>query len=133
MALATKEDFEARYGSGDERVTPLLEDASALILSEVASASAEWVTAEEPETVPPVVKAICIEVAYRAWSNPDSLSSEQLGEHTQAWADRSGQALRLTAAESRIIEREAGISSLVSVPLENPFPHHRRSWFEPFE
>ena len=68
-----------------------------------------------------IVKAICVEVAYRAWSNPDSLSSEQLGQHTQAWSDRSGQALRLTPAELRILEREASVSSLVSVTLESPY------------
>jgi hypothetical protein len=127
MALATKKDFEARYGAADERTEPLLEDASALILSEVsaasASASAEWATADDPkaEAVPAIVKAICVEVAYRAWSNPDSFSSEHLGEHTQAWADRSGQALRLTPSERRILEREASVSSVVSVTLESPY------------
>lgn len=121
MALATKKDFEARYDSADGRVEPLLEDASALILSEVAGASAEWATEAEPKSVPAIVKAICVEVAYRAWSNPDSLSSEQLGEHTQAWADRSGQALRVTPSELRILEREGEVSSLASVPLESPY------------
>jgi hypothetical protein len=121
MALADKKDFEARYGAGDERTEPLLEDASALILSEVSGATAEWATVADPKEVPAIVKAICVEVAYRAWSNPDSLSSEQLGEHTQAWADRSGQALRLTDAERRILEREGAISSLVSVTLESPY------------
>lgn len=121
MALATKEDFEARYGAGDDRVEPLLDDASALILSEVSGGSAEWVTEATPKSIPAIVTAICVEVAYRAWSNPDSLSSEQLGQHTQAWADRSGQALRLTPAELRILEREASISSLVSVTLESPY------------
>jgi hypothetical protein len=121
MALASKKDFEARYGAADERTEPLLEDASALILSEVTGASAEWATEAEPKSVPAVVKAICVEVAYRAWNNPDALSSEQLGEHTQAWADRSGQALRLTPAELRILEREGEVSSLVSVTLESPY------------
>ena len=121
MALATKKDFEARYGAGDDRTEPLLEDASALILSEVSGASAEWATETEPKSVPVIVKAICVEVAYRAWSNPDSLSSEQLGQHTQAWSDRSGQALSLTPAELRILEREASVSSLVSVTLESPY------------
>lgn len=123
MPLATKQDFEARYGQADDRVEPLLEDASALILSEVSGSEADWVTETdpEPEAVPGIVKAICVGLAYRAWSNPDALSSESLGEHAHAWADRSGQALRLTDAECRILEREAGISSLVSVTLESPY------------
>lgn len=123
MDLATKQDFEDRYGQADGRVEPLLEDASALILSEVSGGEADWVTNDGP--VPAVVLGICVSVAYRAWSNPDALSSEALGEHTQAWADRSGEALRLTEAERRVLERESGVGSFRSLTLESPYSGSR--------
>lgn len=120
MALAAKKDFEARYGQGDDRVESWLDDASALILSELSGAEAPWVTEDSVEA-PAVVKAICVSVAYRGWSNPDAFSSEALGEHTQAWADRSGEALRLTDAELRVLEQAAEISSFQSITLESPY------------
>jgi hypothetical protein len=121
MALATKDDFEARFKEADDRVDSLLEDASSLILSEVSGSEEKWASDPDSNPAPGIVKAICVQVAYRAWSNPDALSSEALGAHTQAWADRSGQAVRLTDAECRILEREAAVSSLVSVTLESPY------------
>jgi hypothetical protein len=120
MSLATKKDFEVRYGEADERVQGWLDDASALIISELAGAEAAWLS-EESATVPKVVIGICLSIAYRGWSNPDALSSEALGAHTQAWADRSGDALRISPGEMRVLEREAGISSLQSVTLESPY------------
>lgn len=120
MALATRQDFEARYGEGDERVEPLLEDASALILSEIAESDAEWVHVGDAE-VPQAVIGVCLAVTYRVWSNPDALSSASLGEYSQAWADRSGEALRLTNAERRIIKRAAGMNGFVAATLESPY------------
>lgn len=121
MALATKSDFEARHGEADDRIESLLEDASALILSELADSEAEWVTSEDAE-VPAAVVGVCVSIAYRAWSNPDALSSASLGERSQAWADRSGEALRITDVELRILEREAGVlSSMQSLTLESPY------------
>ena len=119
MLLASIDRFEARYGDSDEKAEQLLEDASDLILSEVAGSTEGWLTDETK--VPSVVAGICVTVAYRAWSNPDSLSSESLGQHTQAWADRSGEALRLTASECRIVRREAGLGSFNSLTLESPY------------
>lgn len=120
MALASKADFEARYDEADARVEPLLTDASALIRSELTGGSAAWLADEEAD-VPDIVVGICVSVAYRAWSNPDALSSEALGVHTQAWADRSGEALRVTPGELRVLEREAGISSIGEITLESPY------------
>lgn len=121
MALASKADFEERHGATDERVEPLLDDASSLILTEVESSEAEWVTEEEPKSVPAIVTAICVEVAYRAWSNPDALSSESLGAYTQAWQNRSGSVFYLTKAEKRMLRRAADVSSVRSVILETPY------------
>lgn len=121
--LATIEDFEERHGGLTESdktlVTALLADVSALIEAELDEVPASW--SGEEAVIPPVVKAICIQVVYRAWSNPDALSSEQLGQHTQAWADRSGQPIHLTAAELRVIERATGSNGFVSLTLESPY------------
>jgi hypothetical protein len=121
--LATVEDFEKRHGALTESeqtlVTELLADVSALIEAELDEVPASWF--EGDPVIPSVVKAICIQVAYRAWSNPDALSSEQLGQHTQAWADRSGQPIHLTAAELRVVERAAGSDGFVSLALESPY------------
>lgn len=117
-ALATKEDFEARHGAGDDRVEALLDDASALIRSEISGGFAEWVREDEPKSVPGIVKAICIEIAYQAWNNPDRLSSERLGEHVVSWqGSSSGQVLEVTDNQLRILRREAGKSSFRSVQM----------------
>lgn len=121
MALATKEDFEARHGAIDDRAEALLEDASSLILEEASGSELDWVKGVEGPEIPTVIKAICVEMAYRAWANPDALSSESLGQHTQAWADRSGEAMRMTKAERRIIRRAAGLGSVQSVTLASPY------------
>jgi hypothetical protein len=118
--LATLQDFEERHGPADDRVDALLTDAASLILNEVAGSEAEWVT-DSSVDAPAVVVAICVEVAFRAWSNPDALSSQSLGAHTQAWADRSGEALRLTKEEKRTVRRAAGCSSLRAVTLKSPY------------
>ncbi len=130
MALAIPQDFEARHGAGDDRVGALLEDASALIVSELANSSAEWVTNPEPAQVPQIVKAICVEVAYRAWSNPDRLSSERLGEYVASWQGSASETtLQLTNKELRTLRRAAGESSFRPLRLHArmPFSHEGES------
>ena len=125
MALATTSDFEARHGAGDGRIEALLDDASALITGELRNSSAKWVTEPEPEPkeVPPVVKAICVEVAYRSWSNPDRLSSERLGEYVASWQGSASETtLQLTSKELRTLRRAAGESSFRAVRLHNRMP-----------
>lgn len=121
MALAENKDFEARHGAADDRVEHLLADASALIAEEVVGSTAGWARGEKEAEVPATVTAICVEMAYRAWSNPDALSSESLGQHTQAWADRSGEAMRVTKAERRVIRRAAGLGTFQSSTLASPY------------
>lgn len=120
MELATLQDFEERHGPGDDKVEPLLRDAAGLIADAIQGAPALWVSDPSAE-VPDAVVGVCIAVAYRAWSNPDALSSEALGAHTQAWADRSGEALRLTKAEERIVRRAATRSTFQSATLISPY------------
>ena len=119
--LATTDDFESRHGQDDGRVEPLLEDASALILEEVEGSVAEWVTEETPKSVPTAVVATCVEVAFRAWNNPESLSSEALGEYTRAWQNRSGVVFYLTKDEIRRVRRAAGLGTFSEVTLESPY------------
>lgn len=123
MAFATIGDFEVRHGAladeDAERIEALLADASSLILSALQGATELWVI--DGDEIPSAVVGICVSIAYRAWSNPDALSSASLGEHAQAWADRSGQALRITDDERRIVRLLAGIGSFRSVTLESPY------------
>jgi hypothetical protein len=120
MELASLQDFEERHGAGDDRVEALLTDAAGLILNEVRGSTAAWV-GDESADPPAVVVGICVEVAYRAWSNPDALSSESLGAHSQAWADRGGEALRLTKQERKDVRRSAGLGSFQASTLSTPY------------
>jgi hypothetical protein len=127
MALATVDDFEARHGGGDSRVSALLEDASALILSELARSNAKWITDPEAQA-PQIVKAICVEVAYRAWSNPDRLSSERLGEYVASWQGSASETtLQLTQQELRTLRRAAADSSFSAVRLDACMPFAQES------
>jgi hypothetical protein len=124
MALATKEDFAARHGalaSGEEAlVTALLEDASALIALEVPPAA--WLAEDFEGDVPAGAKAICIQVAYRAWENPDGIAREQLGAMARTYRGTDqADALWLTKSEARLLRKAAGISSVQSVPVETPY------------
>lgn len=124
MALATVENFEARHGelsSGDESVVAaLLEDASALIAVEVPAA--EWVADDFEGDVPQGVKAVCIQVAYRAWENPDGIAREQLGAVARTYRGTDqADALWLTKNEARLVRKASGVSSVQSVPVETPY------------
>ncbi len=124
--LATTEDFEVRHGPlvGDEadKVEALLEDATALIGLELAGSDVAWLKDEPEEEVPAGVKAVCIQVAYRVFSNPDSVAREELGAvaRTYRGTDQSD-ALWLTQNEARLIRRAAGTSSITSIPVETPY------------
>jgi len=126
MALATLEEFEARHGVlGDEEfatVEALLDDASAFISGELSSSEAAWLEEGSDEPVPGVVKAVCIQVAYRAWSNPDSVAREELGARavTYRGTDQSD-ALWLTKNEVRLVKKAASVSSIKSIQVETPF------------
>src|SRR4249919_1205902 len=107
MALATIGDFEARHGplesTEEERVETLLEDAEGLVEAELGLVPEEWA-----KEVPSAVKAVCIQVAYRAWANPDSIAREQLGEVARTYRGTDqADALWLTKNEARLIRRAA--------------------------
>jgi hypothetical protein len=124
MALADKSDFEVRHGplasDEEERVEALLEDAEALVELELGVFPEAWVG--EPSEVPAAVKAVCIQVAYRAWENPDSVAREQLGEVARTYRGTDqADALWLTKNEAKLVRRAAGKSSLTSIPVETPY------------
>lgn len=127
--IAELSDFEARHGDVDDedRVSVLLGDASALILAEVDGSEAEWVEAAIAEAsgfeFPQEIVSVCVEVAYRAWSNPDALARAEVGDVSTYW--RSGlppDAIYLTDRERRVIHRGAGTSSFRAVTLASPYP-----------
>ncbi len=124
--LATTEDFEVRHGplAGDEadKVEALLEDASALIGLELVGTEVAWLEENSEEIVPAGVMAVCIQVAYRAWANPDSVAREELGAvaRTYRGTDQSD-ALWLTQNEARLLRKAVGASSITSIPVETPF------------
>lgn len=124
MELAELSDFEVRHGplasDEEDQVEALLEDAEALVELELGAFPEEW--AGEDAEVPAAVKAVCIQVAYRAWANPDSVAREQLGEVARTYRGTDqADALWLTKNEARLIRRAAGKSSLISIPVESPY------------
>ncbi len=124
-ALATTENFEARHGlltdAEREVVEHLLDDASAFIRAE-AGGDTDWVADDFDGEPPPVIRAICLQVAYRAWRNPDGVAREQIGEIARTFrGDDQSDAMWLTKNESRMIRKAAYGSIVRSVTVETPF------------
>jgi hypothetical protein len=122
--LATIEDFELRHGppadSEKPQVTALLDDAGALVEAELGELPEGW-TGKDAD-IPAIVKAVCVQVAYRAWSNPDGIAREELGEVSRAYrGGNDADALWLTENEKRLIRRAAGKPRITSVPLETSY------------
>jgi hypothetical protein len=127
-ALATTQEFEARHGLlGDEdteRIEALIDDASAFIRGEAGAGDADWADddAEDGVEVPPVIRAVCIQVAYRAWTNPDSVAREQLGEASRTFrGNDQSDAMWLTTNERRMIRKAANGATVRSVQVATPF------------
>lgn len=123
--LAVLADFEARHGVVDDGqatvVEALLDDASALILSEVDGSVALWVTSAA-EPAPRAVVSVCVEVVYRAWRNPDALAENRVDDVSVTYRPAGGtDALYLTDRELRVVRRASKRSSFVAVTLESPY------------
>jgi hypothetical protein len=124
--LASIKDFEARHGVLDDeeetQVEALLGDAAGLIENELSGSEVVWL-GDAPEGDPPaVVKAVCVQVAYRAWTNPDGIAREELGEVGQTYrGTNQADALWLTKSEAKTVRRAAGVSSVRSVQVETPY------------
>ena len=121
--LASIDDFEVRHGpvldGEQDQVKALLTDASGLIETEVPDLPEEW---SDESKVPAIVTAVCVQVAYRAWNNPDGIASEMLGEASRTY--RGGDqpdALWLTQNEKKLIKKAAGQGQVTSIPVETPY------------
>lgn len=121
--LATIADFEARHGPVElaqgSIVSTLLSDASGLILDEVPDSVAGWVLGTD--LPPAAIVRVCVEVAYRAWRNPDALSTVVLGSLTRSYRASDPDAFWLTDQERRTVRRSAKRSTMRSVTLVSPY------------
>jgi hypothetical protein len=108
-----------------DRAADILDAASELIRD---TAGKTWVVEDTGalENVPRRVASICVEVAYRAFANPEALSQRSIGDSSKSY-DRAkregGEAVYLTKAEEEAIRKAAGStgSSLTSVTLVSPY------------
>lgn len=122
MAYATYEEFAARHGANpndQDTIEAILDDATALIASEVDGSEETWV--DESSTAPDAVKAVTITVAYRAYSNPDALAQREVGDVRAWWRGEEIDALYLTSRDKRTVRKAAARSSFQSTPLVSPF------------
>lgn len=115
LSLATVADLEVRQGLsiGDlqdanlARAQAALEDASALVRAE---AGKTWLdSGGVTVTAPAQVVTIVIKAALREYKNPDSFTSEQLGDYSYRTDAVGG--VYLTEDERRIIRAASGNTS----------------------
>lgn len=124
LMLATTDDFELRHGplaeDEEKQVEALLTDASALIETELGELPEGW--GKSDPGIPAIVTAICVQVVYRAWSNPDGIASEMLGEASRTYrGNNPADALWLTENEKRLIRKAAAKPRVTSIPVETPY------------
>lgn len=111
---------EAGRGAG------YLSDASALIRDVAGKTWTDPVTGAL-DVIPPRVRQICVEAAFRAFGNPEALSQRSIGDLSRSYDRKSregGEAVYLTGAEESAIQRAAGASSLNVVTLVSPYSAH---------
>lgn len=126
MELATTKDFEVRHAplAEDEvqRVQALLEDASGMIGTELSGSEAKWLEEGSDEDAPATVKAVCIQVAYRAWNNPDGVAREELGAVARTYRGTDqADVLWLTKNEARMLRKAASVSAVTSIQVETSY------------
>ena len=125
MALAKLTDYEARHGevpAGRQGVvTTLLDDASSLILDVVEGSEEPWALEEEGAEVPNSVVAVCVAVAFRAFTNPNALSRQALGAASFTFKGDQPDATFLTDREVRLLQKAARRSRFQAVTLESPY------------
>jgi hypothetical protein len=121
--LASMAMFGLKLGYDPEeselaRAEQLLDAASEEIRDE---AGKTWVTASGAlDMVPRRIARICVEAAFRAFTNPEGLSQRSIGDSSKSF-DRSGreggEIVYLTDAERRAVRKAAGVSSFVSMTM----------------
>jgi hypothetical protein len=74
--------------------------------------------------VPHRIRQIALSVAYRAFTNPEALSQRTIGDSSKSF-DRAGldggEAVYLTDAEEKAVQKAAGTSGMTVVTLESPY------------
>jgi len=104
-SYATVEDLERRLGgdplneTGQARGEALLRDASTIIRT----------VAGRPFTdpIPDVVQTVCLNMAVRAWHNPEGIRQETTGSYNVTYAATQG-GVTITDEERRLIRIAAG-------------------------
>ena len=87
---------------GDARAEAVLSGASAVVR---AYANQTWVDANGAlaADIPDVVGTVVVQVAARAWANPDGLQSVTIDDSTRRWGS-DAQGLYLTDAEKALLD-----------------------------
>ncbi|MDR6868713.1 hypothetical protein J2Y69_003337 [Microbacterium resistens] len=93
------EAIDLDEGDTRARLQAALDDATALVLAEVAPTLADRWTAAAPSLIHIVIRT----AARRAFENPRGIQQETLGEHTVGLTDTSG--VFLTARELALIRK----------------------------
>jgi hypothetical protein len=104
------------------RAEELLTEASELV-RDVAGKT--WADATgHVSGVPRRIRAIVVEAAFRAFTNPEGLSQRTIGDSSKSW-DRAGREggdiVYLTDSEKTAIRKAAGGSSMTVVTLVSPY------------
>lgn len=125
--LATLEQLAVRLGylpEGTEadRANGLLVDASELIRDE---ADVTWVNDQGALVdVPRRVVTICVDVAHRAFVNPEGLNQRSIGDSSKSY-DRAGreggEAVYLTKTEAKAVRKAAAAGTFRAVTLVSPW------------
>lgn len=112
-------DVGSLEGADRDRAQAALDDAAALVLTEVSPAkAAEWST-----DAPAVVALIALKAARREYENPRGISTESLGEHSVGLTDTSG--VYLTRREISQIRRAATGASRAVGTTRTPSAYER--------
>ena len=101
----------------------LLDQASELVRATAGKTWTDEATGVVSD-VPRRVRAIVIDVAYRAFTNPEGLSQRSIGDSSKSW-DRAGreggQIVYLTDDERRAVRAAGGSSSMIVATLVSPY------------
>lgn len=132
-ALVGLEELERRLGESilepaeRDRAAALLSDASTLVRHE---AGRTWVDANGDlvADVPDIAVTVALHAAMRAWYNPASIESQQLGAASVRFGD-----VWLSAVERDRLN-SLGRTTIISVEAEHGFGFHRDvDWWVPVD
>jgi len=111
MAFATLQDVEKRQARAlseeEEQATLLLLDMATAYIAQAADKDEDWV--EDLDDVPPIIRAMTVELVSRALANPSGLFSiqEQIGsyQYTKSFNRDVPSGMGLTETEVLMVRR----------------------------